>query len=104
MLRIKLINQRFPKIYGEDASIYTRTDNVTTISFKPYCITQNLSGAYSIILNTFLCEAEGELLEYTNETEKIHWAKISDVEQLLREKPEKIFFMHINALKKYFNM
>ena len=95
---------KITKIYGEDASIYTRTDNVTTISFKPYCITQNLSGAYSIILNTFLCEAEGELLEYTNETEKIHWAKISDVEQLLREKPEKIFFMHINALKKYFNM
>ena len=79
-----------------------QTSDVTTISFTPYCITQNLSGAYSIILHTFLCEAEGSLVESTNETANIHWVKISEMKQLLREHPEKIFFMHINALRKYF--
>lgn len=92
---------KITKIYGEDASVYTQTGNVTTVSFNPYCITQNLSGAYSIILNTFLCEAEGNLLKRTNETENIHWAKVEDVAELLKENSEKIFFMHINALKKY---
>lgn len=46
-----------------------------TILFSPYCVTQNLSGAYSIILSTFLCEAEGELLERTDETENTRWMK-----------------------------
>ena len=95
---------KITKIYGEDASVYIQTGSVTTVSFNPYCITQNLSGAYSIILNTFLCEAEGELLKHTNETENIHWAKATGVAELLKEHPERIFFMHINALKKYFCM
>ena len=92
---------KLTKIHGEDRSVYTRSGNVTTVSFEPFCITQNLSGAYSIILNTFLCEAEGELLERTNETENIRWVKVSEIGQLLRERPEQFFFMHINALKKY---
>lgn len=92
---------KITKIYSEDTSVSTQTGDVTTISFNPYCVTQNLSGAYSMILNTFLCEAEGDLIESTNETENVHWEKVSEIERLLRENPEKIFFMHINALKKY---
>lgn len=92
---------KITKIYGEDTSVSTQSGDVTTISFNPYCVTQNLSGAYSMILNTFLCEAEGNLIESTNETENVHWEKVSEIERLLRENPEKIFFMHINALKKY---
>lgn len=90
---------KITKIYGEDTSVSTQTGDVTTISFNPYCVTQNLSGAYSMILNTFLCEAEGDLIESTNETENVHWEKVSEIERLLRENPEKIFFMHINARK-----
>ena len=45
---------KITKIYGEESSISSTTGNVTTLSFEPYCITQNLSGAYSIILNTLL--------------------------------------------------
>ena len=92
---------KITKIYGEDSSVCTQIGDVTTISFTPYCVTQNLSGAYSIILNTFLCEAEGDLTESTNETEQVHWEKVSEIKRLLEEHPEKIFFMHINALKKF---
>lgn len=89
------------RIDGEELSVYSKTGDVTTVSFAPYCITQNLSGAYSIILHTFLVEAEGDLLEKTNETENIHWMKISNLKKLIESSPEDIFFMHINALKKY---
>ena len=95
---------KITKIQGEDLSAYTQTGNVSTLSFQPFCITQNLSGAYSIILNTFLCEAEGKLIESTNETEDVHWVKAVELRQLLDKNPEKMFFMHINALKKYFDM
>ena len=93
---------RITKILGENDIVSNQVGDVTTISFEPYCVTQNLSGAYSIILNTFLCEAEGDLLGCTDETENIRWEKISNVERLIKEEPENIFFMHLNALKKYF--
>lgn len=69
--------------------------------FSPYCVTQNLSGAYSIILRTFLCEAEGKPLEQTNETENIRWMKRETLKEIVDNSPESLFLMHINALKKY---
>lgn len=95
---------KITKIQGEDSSVETQTGDVSTLSFQPFCITQNLSGAYSIILNTFLCEAEGNLLKSTNETENVHWIRTVELRQMLNENPERIFFMHINALKKYFDI
>lgn len=95
---------KITKIHGEDTAISERTEDFETIAFLPYCVTQNLSGAYSIILNTFLCEAEGRLLERTNETENIRWVKITEMQRLIGKSPEKIFFMHLNALKKYLSI
>lgn len=45
-----------------------------------------------------------KLIESTNETEDVHWVKAVELRQLLDKNPEKMFFMHINALKKYFDM
>ena len=91
---------KITKIHGEESVISAQAGDVTTNSFTPYCITQNLSGAYSIILFTFVCEAEGDLLTRTDETEDIRWLKISDAERLVKEEPQTVFFMHLNALKK----
>lgn len=92
------------KIYGEVFSTVTAVGNVKTVSFEPFCITQNFSGAYSIILNTFICEAEGEPLSSTDETQNIGWVNISEVRRIVENEPDRVFFMHINALKKYLNM
>lgn len=90
------------KILGEDRQVSNLIDGNEVISYTPYCVTQNLSGVYSIILNTFLCEAEGELLSETNESQNFHWMKIEDLKKILKNNPEKIFLLHINALQKYF--
>jgi 8-oxo-dGTP pyrophosphatase MutT (NUDIX family) len=94
---------KITKIHGEEKTVSNLVGDINTISFEPYCITQNLSGGYSIILNTFLCEAEGNVLKATNETENVHWMKQMELKEMLDKTPEKIFFMHINALKKYLN-
>ena len=88
-------------IQGEDASRFLDVDGNKTIMFSPFCVTQNLSGAYSLILSTFLCEAEGELLERTNETENIRWMRRDALKEIVDNSPESIFLMHIQALKKY---
>ena len=92
------------KIYGEELAAVTQVGEVKTITFEPFCITQNLRGAYSIILNTFICEAEGETLPSTDEAQNVGWVNISEVRQIIENEPERVFFMHINALKKYLNM
>jgi len=92
------------KISGEDKKISNLIKGNEVISYTPYCITQNLSGAYSIILNTFLCEAEGELLTETNESQNIHWIKIEELKKILKNNPEKTFLLHVNALQKYLKL
>ena len=88
-------------IQGEDTSRFIDVTGNKTIAFSPYCVTQNLSGAYSIILSTFICEAEGELLEQTNETENIHWMGRRELKEIVNNSPESIFLMHVHALRKY---
>ena len=88
-------------IQGEGASRFLDVVGNKTILFSPFCVTQNLSGAYSLILSTFLCEAEGELLARTNETENIRWMRREALKEIVDHSPESIFLMHIQALKKY---
>ena len=88
-------------IQGEDDSKLLDVSGNKTIMFSPYCVTQNLSGAYSLILSTFLCEAEGELLEQTNETENIRWMRRDALKEIVDNFPESIFLMHVHALRKY---
>lgn len=88
-------------IQGEDDSKFLDVCGNKTIMFSPYCVTQNLSGAYSLILSTFLCEAEGELLEQTNETENIRWMRRDALKEVVDNSPESIFLMHVHALRKY---
>lgn len=88
-------------IQGEDDCKLLDVSGNKTIMFSPYCVTQNLSGAYSLILSTFLCEAEGELLEQTNETENIRWMRRDALKEIVDNFPESIFLMHVHALRKY---
>lgn len=78
------------------------TKSYSTISFSPFCITQNLSGGYSLILFTFICSGEGKLYKKSDESSDIKWIPANKVKLLLDSYPEKFFPMHINALKKYF--
>ena len=88
-------------IQGEETSRFLDVDGNETIMVSPYCVTQNLSGAYSLILSTFLCEAEGELFERTNETEHIRWMRRDMLKEIVDNSPESIFLMHVHALRKY---
>lgn len=88
-------------IQGEENYGFLDVEGNKTIIFTPYCVTQNLSGAYSIILNTFLCEAEGTPLERTDETENIRWMKREELKEIVSNSPECLFLMHVHALRKY---
>lgn len=92
---------RITNIIGKNF-IPIKTKSYSTISFSPFCITQNLSGGYSLILFTFICTGEGELFEKSNESSDIKWIAANELKLLLDANPEKFFPMSINSLKKYF--
>lgn len=89
------------KIIGEDEKVVSTINGYETISYSPFCSTQNVTGGYSMIVQIFICHAEGELLNETNETANIRWELLSEVERLLVSNPEKFYPMHINTLFKY---
>jgi 8-oxo-dGTP pyrophosphatase MutT (NUDIX family) len=86
------------RIGGEESSTVRTVNGYEVMSFTPFLTTQNLSGGYSIILHTFICEAEGMLLEATGETTNIRWITHQDCRELLRRTPEAFYPLHINAL------
>jgi 8-oxo-dGTP pyrophosphatase MutT (NUDIX family) len=92
---------KITEIVGEEEKVVSHDSGYKTISYLPFCSTQNLSGGYSLILQTFICHVEGELLNQTNETINIRWELVANVEAMLERSPEKFYPMHINALSKY---
>ncbi len=88
-------------ISGEEDAIIENVNGALLISFEPYLVSQNLSGAYSMIVNAFLCKADGELLLTSNESMDIHWVSIEELRDIVDNRQEELFIMHVNVLKKY---
>lgn len=82
-------------------SYHNITSGCETIGFLPFCITQNLNKCYSLIVLTFICQATGDLLTETNESCNIHWKKIDDLKQQIKEMPQLFFPLDIISLSKY---
>ena len=71
------------------------------IGYEPFFVSQNLEGAYPILVITFLCKAEGDTLLKSDESENIKWISIRELDNTLRNHPEKFYPMHISSLRKY---
>ena len=91
-------------IQGENEVLETIVNGNKTISFTPFCTTQNLSGAYSLIVNIFICEATGDLLVKTNETQNLRWINIEELKNMVKNNADQFFLMDVTALKKYFSI
>jgi 8-oxo-dGTP diphosphatase len=90
------------RIHSEEKAMRRVVDGNELITFTPLCSTQNLSGAYSLIEHFFVCEAEGELLEATDESCNLRWEKAETVRAMLEENPGQFFLTDILPLEAYF--
>lgn len=88
-------------IQCENEQVIRTVNGYKVMSFTPFCTTQNLSGGYSIILQTFLCQAGGELLRSSPEAQNIRWVSVNDCKTRLEQSPADFYPLHINALMKY---
>ena len=89
------------EIQGEAQAVLATVGGVAVLSFTPFCVTQNLCGLYSLVMQTFLCRAEGTPLPRTDEAEEIRWAPAEDVLALLETRPEDFFPLDVLPLRQY---
>ena len=91
-------------IEAEAHSNIQHADHYQVLSCEPFCVSQNTSGSYPILVITFLCKASGKLLKESDESQNIRWMPVTKVAQLLDDDTSQFYPMHIYALKKYLQL
>jgi ADP-ribose pyrophosphatase len=91
-------------IKGEDEAIVFETNGYKTINYTPFSCCQNIHGTYPIMVQVFICNAIGELLNESNESKNIRWMPLSELKELLERNKSLFYPMHITTLEKYIEL
>lgn len=88
-------------IEGENETIIFESNEYKVLNYTPFSCSQNIEGTYPIMVQTFVCKANGELLKKTNETRNIRWLSLIELRSLLENSKNSFYPMHVTALTKY---
>lgn len=88
-------------IEGESEARIYENHGYRVVNYQPFTCSQNIQGTYAIMVEVFLCRAEGEPATETNETQNIRWVPVVEAAQLVEDHKERFFPMHLAALEKY---
>ncbi len=89
------------RIEGEDQAVRIPMHGYEVLSYVPYASSQNLQGDYPIMVQTFVCEVDGQPLEQSDESRHIRWIRRSELAQLVRQEPARFYPMHLATLTRY---
>ncbi|NYB73633.1 NUDIX domain-containing protein [Sedimentibacter hydroxybenzoicus DSM 7310] len=89
------------QILGENLSSVYEGNSYKVINFVPFSCSQNIEGTYPIIVFVFVCNVEGDLLPFSNESKNYKWVSVEEMKILLNKNHELFYPMHVNTLKKY---
>lgn len=70
-------------ITGENETIVFESNGYKVLNYSPFSCSQNLQGTYPIMVQIFICNADGELLNKSNETKNIRWIPLVELKDLL---------------------
>ncbi len=88
-------------IEGEDKSSELISKDYKVINYTPFACAQNVGKGYPIIVQVFICHAQGKLLEKSNESKDIHWVDLLGLSKMLQSTQYKFYSMHIDTLKRF---
>lgn len=92
------------KIVGEESIFKVVEDGYCVLNYEPFSTSQNIGGEYPVMVQIFLCKAQGELLKSSNESQEIQWISLKVLKERLERSQKDFYPMHISALKKYLKM
>ena len=88
-------------IQGEAEACRVAQHGYEVLAYVPYASSQNLAGSYPIMVQTFLCEVDGDPLAQSDESRDIRWVDVAELARLLDEAPGRFYPMHLAALRRY---
>lgn len=91
-------------IKGEKESVVFESNGYKVVNYAPFSCSQNIYGTYPIMVQIFLCSAEGDLIIKSNETKNIRWMPLNELKELLETNKSSFFPMHVTTLEKYVRM
>ncbi|MGE5652714.1 MAG: NUDIX hydrolase [Bacillota bacterium] len=92
------------EILGEQDSEVTVLNGYRVVNYTPFNSSQNTDGYYPIMVQTFICRAQGDLLIDSNETKNLRWISLTELSSLLNEQESSFYPMHVITLRKYLKM
>lgn len=91
-------------IKGEDEAIVLEFNGYKVLNYTPFSCSQNIQGTYPIMVHTFICKADGELLKESNEAKNIRWISLIELSKLLEDSKCLFYPMHYTTLEKHIKM
>jgi len=91
-------------IKGEDEAIVLESNGYKVLNYTPFSCSQNIQGTYPIMVQTFICNADGELLNKSNETQNSRWIPLIELKELLEGDKSLFYPMHVTTLERYLEM
>lgn len=88
-------------IKGESEAIVLESNGYKVLNYTPFSCSQNIQGTYPIMVQIFICSADGELLNKSNETKNIRWMPLIELKELLENDKSLFYPMHITTLERY---
>lgn len=88
-------------IYGEDRALIYENGKYRVINFSPFSCSQNLIGDYPIMVFTFICRADGALLNQSDESQNYKWISVLDLKKMIEADSHAFYPMHVSTLEKY---
>jgi ADP-ribose pyrophosphatase len=92
---------RVTNIKDEDEATIVENNGYKVLSYIPFACSQNIQGTYPIMVQIFICNADGELLNKSSETKNIRWISLIELKKLLEENNSLFYPMHITTLERY---
>lgn len=89
------------EIEGEHESIIVEMNGYKVVSYTPFACSQNTIGDYPIMVQTFICRVQGNIITQSNETKNVHWVPLDTLKEMLLNQEGSFYPMHITTLKKY---
>ncbi|WP_055668683.1 NUDIX hydrolase [Desnuesiella massiliensis] len=91
-------------IEGEDNAVVVESNGYKVLNYTPFSCSQNIQGIYPIMVQIFICNASGDLLQKTNEAKNIRWMPLIELKRLLESNKNSFYPMHVTTLEKYLNI
>lgn len=89
------------KIYGENDYATKSFNQYEVINYVPFFSAQNIMNNYPIVIDTFICEADGEPVSESDDAEDIHWILLEDLKHMLEENELLFYPMIVLSLKRF---